>query len=103
MVAMTSLFRHAKTGMYWVRRKVPKDLRSIIGKGEIQRTTKTKDKAEAKVRAKPIGIEIDRIFADARAGKFRKFSDSELTTSASAAGVGPSDPPAARSAPPVCR
>jgi uncharacterized protein DUF6538 len=43
--------------MYWVRRKVPTDLRSVLDKGEIQKTTRTKNLAEAKVRAKPIGIE----------------------------------------------
>ena len=80
MAAMTTLFRHSNTGMYWVRRKVPQDLRSIVGKWEIQRTTKTKDLAEAKVRAKSIGIEIDRIFADARAGRFRKFTDQDLAS-----------------------
>ena len=71
MAAMTNLYRHPKTGMYWVRRKVPTDLRSVLDKGEIQKTTRTKNLAEAKVRAKPIGIEIDRIFADVRAGTQR--------------------------------
>jgi hypothetical protein len=65
---MTNLFRHPRTGIYSVRRVVPVELRPIVGKTAIKRTLGTRDLAEAKVKAKPIGIEIDQMLARAREG-----------------------------------
>ncbi len=53
MAAMTYLLRHPKTGVYYFRRAVPDDLRSIIGKTAIKKSLATKDMAEAKRRAHP--------------------------------------------------
>jgi integrase len=40
--------KHPKTGIYWLRKRVPDDLRSIVGKAEHKRSLKTKDPVEAK-------------------------------------------------------
>ena len=41
-------FKHPKTGVYWLRLRVPSDLRTILGKGEVKRSLRTKDPALAK-------------------------------------------------------
>ncbi len=48
MVAMTSPWKHPQTGVYYLRKGVPKALRSVVGKGEIKQSLKTKDPKEAK-------------------------------------------------------
>ena len=45
---MPSPFKHPKTGVYWLRLRVPRDLRSAVGRGELRRSLRTKDPAEAK-------------------------------------------------------
>jgi hypothetical protein len=51
---MPSPLKHPKTGVYWlrvrVRVRVPRDLRAAVGKGEVKRSLRTKDPAEAKAR-----------------------------------------------------
>jgi len=63
--AMTCLFRHPKTGVYYYRRGVPKALRGAIGKREILRSLGTKDCETAKRLAKPVGIWADALFTSA--------------------------------------
>lgn len=48
LVTMTSPWKHPQTGVYYLRKGVPKELRSVIGKGEIKQSLKTKDPKEAK-------------------------------------------------------
>lgn len=45
---MSSPWKHPKTGMYWVRRRVPAHLVERLGKREEKRSLGTKDPAEAK-------------------------------------------------------
>lgn len=45
---MSRPWKHPKTGVYWLRKRVPDDLRTIVGLVEYKRTLKTKDPAEAK-------------------------------------------------------
>jgi len=45
---MARPWKHPKTGVYWLRKRVPDDLRTIVGLAEYKRTLKTKDPAEAK-------------------------------------------------------
>jgi integrase len=45
---MSRPFKHPKTGVYWLRKRVPDDLRAAVGFAEYKRTLKTKDPVEAK-------------------------------------------------------
>lgn len=53
-------FKHPKTGVYWFRKVVPKDLRAVVGKREELRTLRTKDPAEARTQHAKIAAEVDR-------------------------------------------
>jgi len=63
-------------GVWCVRRKVPKRLEEAVARVQgatksrqpwLKRSLRTKDEARAKVLAKPVGMEFDRIIADAEA------------------------------------
>jgi hypothetical protein len=43
-------WKHPKTGMHWLRKRVPGDLQSLFGKRKEKVTLKTRDPAEAKRR-----------------------------------------------------
>jgi hypothetical protein len=47
-LAMARPWKHPKTGIYWLRKGVPNDLRTAVGKREEKFTLKTRDPAEAK-------------------------------------------------------
>ncbi|MGU3666164.1 DUF6538 domain-containing protein [Methylobacterium sp. A49B] len=49
-LAMARPWKHPKTGIFWLRRSVPHDLRPLVGKREEKRTLGTRDPAEAKLR-----------------------------------------------------
>jgi hypothetical protein len=49
-LAMARPWKHPRTGIYWFRKRVPDELRGVIGKLEEKRILKTRDPAEAKVR-----------------------------------------------------
>ncbi|MGI3899404.1 MAG: DUF6538 domain-containing protein [Janthinobacterium lividum] len=49
-VKMPSPWKHPKTSVYWVRRRVPQALRDKLGTALYQRTLETKDPTEAKIR-----------------------------------------------------
>jgi len=63
---MPTPFKHPKTGVYQFRRRVPKDLRPIVGHKFIQRTLETKDVREAKRRFSEVSVEIEREWARLR-------------------------------------
>ncbi len=48
MGTMATPFKHQKTGVYYCRVSVPKELRDYIGKSELKRTLKTKDIKQAR-------------------------------------------------------
>jgi hypothetical protein len=48
-LAMARPWKHPKTGIYWLRKGVPEDLRAVIGKREEKFSLKTRDPAEAKI------------------------------------------------------
>ncbi len=48
VLCMARPFKHPKTGMYWLRRRVPADLIALVGKREELLSLKTKDASEAK-------------------------------------------------------
>ncbi|WP_449409883.1 DUF6538 domain-containing protein [Methylobacterium komagatae] len=49
-LAMARPWKHPDTGIFWLRRAVPADLRALVGKREEKRTLGTRDPSEAKVR-----------------------------------------------------
>jgi integrase len=58
-LAMTRPWKHPKTGMYWLRKRVPEDLRGLLGKREEKRSLKTKNVAEAKTRLSQALVELE--------------------------------------------
>ena len=65
---MAQPFPHPKTGVFWFRRSVPKDLRALVGKVEELASLKTKDPAEARVRYAKRSAEVEARWANLRAG-----------------------------------
>ena len=58
-LAMTRPWKHPKTGIFWLRKRVPKDLLPFIGKHEEKRSLATRDPVEAKRRLAQVLVEID--------------------------------------------
>jgi hypothetical protein len=56
---MARPFKHPKTGVYWFRRAVPKDLRVVIGKREVLRSLRTKDATEARIAHGTVAAEVE--------------------------------------------
>ena len=57
-----------KTGIYWLRRGVPEDLRTLVGKREEKRSLGTRDPAEAKKRNLEALTELEQRWANLRTG-----------------------------------
>ena len=66
MSAMTYLWRHPNSGVYYFRRAVPDDIRATIGKTMVKQSLRTRDVAEAKRRALPIAMRTETDFQTAR-------------------------------------
>ena len=66
MSAVTYLWRHPRSGVYYFRRAVPDDLRRVIGKTMIKKSLGTKDVTAAKRKVPPLTIQADAQFAAAR-------------------------------------
>jgi hypothetical protein len=49
-LAMARPWKHPKTGIYWLRKRVPDDLRTAVGEREEKFSLKTRDPLEAKRR-----------------------------------------------------
>ena len=49
-LAMSRPFKHPRSGVYYLRKGVPEDLRELVGKREEKRSLETRDPAEAKRR-----------------------------------------------------
>ncbi len=47
-LAMARPWKHPKTGIYWLRKRVPDDLQKLVGKREVKHSLGTRDPAEAK-------------------------------------------------------
>lgn len=63
---MATPFKHPRTGVYYIRRAVPKDIRETFGKSEYLKSLGTKDEREAKVLFPAALQESDAAFARAR-------------------------------------
>jgi hypothetical protein len=67
-LAMIRPYKHPKTGVYWLRKVVPVDLRAAVGKRELIRSLGTKDPKEARARAPAVIAELEAVLEAARAG-----------------------------------
>ncbi|MGR5322740.1 DUF6538 domain-containing protein [Vibrio sp. DNB22_17_1] len=54
MSIMATPFKHPKTGVYYFRMGIPKELRGLIGKSEFKSSLQTKDLKEAKLHFPPL-------------------------------------------------
>jgi hypothetical protein len=66
VLSMSRPFAHPKTGVYWLRKVVPADLRKIVGKRELKETLQTKDPRQARAKAPTVLARFDAIIAVAR-------------------------------------
>lgn len=68
MALIAQPFRHPDSGIYYLRRRVPDDLRNIIGKTEIRRSLNTRNHQQAKAAFAVAYADSERLFNDARQG-----------------------------------
>ena len=62
---------------YWIRKKVPADLRPLVGKTEIWATLGTKDERQANIKIGAVNAAIEAEWARLRAGAARAASSAE--------------------------
>jgi hypothetical protein len=67
-LAMARPWKHPKTGIYWLRKAVPEDLRPLVGKWEEKRSLTTRDPSEAKRRHMEALAQLEVQWANLRAG-----------------------------------
>ena len=68
LLAMSRPWKHPNSGVYWLRKGVPEDLRALVGKREEKRSLQTRDPVEAKRRHAEALAEIETRWANLRAG-----------------------------------
>jgi len=76
VLSMARPWKHPKTGIYWLRRRVPDRLREVVGKLEIKKSLGTKDPAEAKRLHAAALLELDEAWASLTLGE-RSLSERE--------------------------
>src|SRR4030081_3425596 len=67
-LAMSRPWKHPNSGVFWLRKGVPEDLRKLVGKREEKRSLLTRDPVEAKRRHAEALAEIESRWANLRAG-----------------------------------
>jgi hypothetical protein len=67
-LAMSRPWKHPNSGLYWLRKGVPEDLRALVGKREEKRSLQTRDPTEAKRRHAEALAEIELRWANLRTG-----------------------------------
>lgn len=67
-LAMARPWKHPKSGYFFLRRRVPDDLREVLGKREEKLSLRTRDVAEAKVRHVKALADLDARWANLRKG-----------------------------------
>ena len=67
-LAMSRPWKHPNSGVYWLRKRVPDDLRQVIGKSEEKRSLGTRNADEAKRRHAQALLELDARWANLRRG-----------------------------------
>ena len=65
---MSRPWKHPKSGVYWLRKRVPDDLLKLVGKREEKRSLLTRDPFEAKRRHAEALAEIEERWATLRSG-----------------------------------
>ncbi|WP_371856984.1 DUF6538 domain-containing protein [Pseudomonas sp. NFACC44-2] len=68
MALIAQPFRHSDSGIYYLRRRVPDDIRQVIGKTEIRRSLNTRNPQRAKAAFLIAYAESERFFQQARSG-----------------------------------
>lgn len=63
---MSSPWKHPKTGIYYFRKRVPEDLRPVIGKLEIKRSLQTKNPSEARLAFLKAATQYEALLDNAR-------------------------------------
>ncbi|MHC8337579.1 DUF6538 domain-containing protein [Pseudomonas sp. HLT2-19-2] len=82
MALIAQPFRHPDSGIYYLRRRVPDDLRHIIGKTEIRRSLNTRNHLQAKPAFAVAYADSERLFNDARQGIYIEHLKPEGVTTA---------------------
>ena len=67
-LAMTRPWRHPATSIFWLRKRVPDDLRPLLGRTEEKRSLGTRDPLEAKRRLAAALLELEQRWENLRAG-----------------------------------
>jgi hypothetical protein len=91
-LAMTRPYPHPRTGVYWLRKVVPTNLRAAVGKRELVQSLGTKSPREAREKAPQVLTRFDAI-PDTAAPWVAKLASPDLS--------GP--PPVADTSPPLPR
>ena len=69
--------KHPHSGVYWLRKRVPDDLRQLVGKREEKRSLGTRNPEEAKRRHAEVLSEIEAQWANLRRGT-RSLTEEEI-------------------------
>src|SRR6202140_4733547 len=67
-LAMSRPWKHPRSGVHYLRKGVPEDLRQLVGKREEKRSLETRDPAEAKRRHAEALADVEVRWANLRAG-----------------------------------
>lgn len=67
-LAMARPWKHPKTGIYWLRKRVPDELQKFVGKREEKQSLGTRDPTEAKRKHLVVLAEIEERWANLKAG-----------------------------------
>lgn len=84
-LSMAHPWKHPDTGYYWFRKRVPDDLRAIVGKREERFSLRTREPSEAKRRHAHKLAEIEERWSNLRRGQRPLLAD-EITSEAAAIG-----------------
>lgn len=68
VLSMSRPWKHPTTGVYYYRRAIPDDLRTLIGRREEKRSLNTKDPATAKASHATVAAEVEARWANLRRG-----------------------------------
>lgn len=69
VLALARPWRHPRTGTYWFRRRVPKDLQFLLGRSEERKSLGTKEPTEARMRFLQHLLEVEERWARLRQGE----------------------------------
>lgn len=76
VLSMSRPTKHPKTGIYWLRRRIPADLVDKLGRKEVTKSLETRDPEEAKRKHAQLLLELDAQWARLREGP-RRITDRE--------------------------